>query len=81
MSETPRPSVIQPLQSVSSSSGANRCTVPPGDAKALAGAVRGLIREQARARALGRAGRRYVQEQLAWPQVAGRWLDALEALS
>lgn len=53
---------------------------PPGDAQALAQAIRGLIKNPTQAEALGRAGRAFVQEHLAWPQVAGRWLDALEAL-
>lgn len=54
---------------------------PPGDAAALAAAVRGLIAEPQRARAMGEEGRRFAAAELSWPAVAGRWLAGLEALA
>ncbi len=52
--------------------------VPPGDATALAAAVRGLIDEPARARALGEAARARVRERFTWQAVAARF-EALYA--
>ncbi len=37
--------------------------VPPGDAGALAGAIQTLLNDPVRARAMGQAGRRRVEEQ------------------
>jgi glycosyltransferase involved in cell wall biosynthesis len=51
--------------------------VPPADAKALAGAISSLLKDEARRAAMGEAGRRRVLERgYLWPQVA-RSLAAL----
>jgi glycosyltransferase involved in cell wall biosynthesis len=46
--------------------------VPPGDDIALTGAVAALLRDPARARAMGERGRRRVARQFLWSHVAGR---------
>jgi glycosyltransferase involved in cell wall biosynthesis len=51
--------------------------VAPGDAAALAEAVRALARDRARARRLGSAARAWVAEERTWAAVAERVLDAL----
>jgi len=45
-------------------------TVPPGDAEALAGALAGVLREPARARARVRDAQRFIRQRLAWDRVA-----------
>lgn len=46
--------------------------VPPGDADALAEAIRSLARDRDRAVRLGRAGRQHVQERFSWAAVIGK---------
>ena len=46
--------------------------VPPGDVHALAGAIRNLAADSARAAALGQGGRELVQREFAWPVIVGR---------
>lgn len=53
---------------------------PPGDALALAQAVRRLIAEEGLGDRLGRAGRAWVVEQASWQQLVGRWLDRLDEI-
>ncbi len=57
--------------------------VPPGDARALAAAVRGLLGDPARAAAFGNAGRRRVEAHFSWDRIADRTLavyhDAISA--
>jgi alpha-maltose-1-phosphate synthase len=55
--------------------------VPRGDASALAGALVELLEAPERARALGAAGRRRVEETLNWDAVVGRMAPALEQVS
>lgn len=52
--------------------------VPPGDAAALAGAIRDCMRSPDRARALAEAGRAHVKREFGWPEVIRR-LKALYA--
>ena len=49
--------------------------VPPGDAAALAGAVRRLLADPERAPRFGRAGRRRVEEHFSWAVIAERTLE------
>jgi glycosyltransferase involved in cell wall biosynthesis len=49
--------------------------VPPGDSNALAGALRGLIDDPARAHAIGRAGRRLVQQGYSFDRMVGSFDD------
>jgi glycosyltransferase involved in cell wall biosynthesis len=57
--------------------------VPPGDAEAMAGAVSWLAEHRAQGRAMGRAGRKYVEENFHRAALAARlekvMLDAVEA--
>jgi starch synthase len=46
--------------------------VPPGDAGALARAMNAVLADPARAVAMGRAGRRRVEERFGWDAVAAR---------
>lgn len=46
--------------------------VPPADPAALAGALRRLLLDRDRARAMGQAGRRRVEERFSWASVAAR---------
>src|SRR2546427_241939 len=55
--------------------GVSGLLVPPGDAAALAAAVRRLGDDPALARRLGEAGRRRLREQFSWPAIVQRWLD------
>ena len=52
--------------------------VAPGDAGALAGAIRRLLDDPARARALGESARHRAQAELSWDQVAERILLLLQ---
>jgi glycosyltransferase involved in cell wall biosynthesis len=52
--------------------------VAPGDAAALAQALRALSRDRPRARRLGSAARAWVAEERTWAAVAERVLDALQ---
>jgi starch synthase len=47
--------------------------VPPGDAAALAGALRRLLDEPDLARKLGEAGRRRLHEHFSWEAITARW--------
>ena len=49
--------------------------VPPGDERALADALVGLLEDEPRRRALGEAGRRLAEERYAWERIAGRLLE------
>jgi glycosyltransferase involved in cell wall biosynthesis len=51
--------------------------VPPGDAHALADALRALCRDRAGARRMGSAARAWVAAERSWTAVAGRVLEAL----
>lgn len=55
--------------------------VPAGDVAALRSALSQLLADPERARAMGEAGRRSVQERFAWPRVAQRWEALLAAAS
>jgi glycosyltransferase involved in cell wall biosynthesis len=55
--------------------GVSGLLVPPGDADALAAAVRRVRDDPALARRLGEAGRRRLREQFSWPTIVQRWLD------
>jgi glycosyltransferase involved in cell wall biosynthesis len=46
--------------------------VPPGRPDALAAAIRRVLEDPARGRAMGRAGRRRVEERFSWASVAER---------
>jgi L-malate glycosyltransferase len=46
--------------------------VPPGDARALAAALRELLADHVLGRAMGEHNRRVVEERYAWPRVVGR---------
>ena len=46
--------------------------VPPGNAQALAAALRTLLEDPGRARAMGKAGRKRVEERFSWASVAAR---------
>jgi glycosyltransferase involved in cell wall biosynthesis len=47
--------------------------VPPGDAAALAAALRRVLDEPGLARKLGEAGRRRLHEQFSWEAITARW--------
>jgi starch synthase len=57
--------------------------VPPGDGAALSGALRGALADPARARRMGEAGRRRVEDHFSWDRIAERTLavygDAIAA--
>ena len=55
--------------------------VPPGDAAALADAIRRLATDPAFASALGRAGRAHLQAEFSWPAIVRRWLAVYASLS
>lgn len=55
--------------------------VPPEDPVALAGAIRYLLDNPVEARRLGANGRRYVEDNLSWTTLVGRWLGELEERS
>jgi glycosyltransferase involved in cell wall biosynthesis len=52
-------------------------TVPPGDAEALAQAVRELATDGERARRLGANGRRLAEQAYSWDTIVGHWLAEL----
>jgi glycosyltransferase involved in cell wall biosynthesis len=52
--------------------------VPPGDAAALASAVRSVVASPSRAREMGAHGRDYVLTHLSWPALVTRWVAAVE---
>jgi glycosyltransferase involved in cell wall biosynthesis len=60
--------------------GVSGLLVPPGDADALAAAVRRLRDDPALARRLGEAGRRRLREQFSWEAIVRRWLDLYTAV-
>src|SRR2546430_71447 len=60
--------------------GVSGLLVPPGDADALAAAVRRLRDDPVLARRLGDAGRRRLREQFSWPAIVRRWLDVYTGL-
>ena len=60
--------------------GVSGLLVPPGDAEALAAAVRRLRDDPALARGLGEAGRRRLREQFGWQAIVQRWLDLYAAV-
>lgn len=60
--------------------GENGMLVPPGDAVSLAGAVASLLREPARAAAMGAAARETIERRFANADIADRWLDAYDLL-
>lgn len=53
---------------------------PPGDAGALARAIHALLDDPARRAAMGRAGRRRVEESLAWDRQTAGYLQAIGSL-
>jgi glycosyltransferase involved in cell wall biosynthesis len=60
--------------------GVSGLLVPPGDADALAAAIRRVRDDPALARGLGEAGRRRLREQFNWPAIVQRWLDVYTGL-
>jgi glycosyltransferase involved in cell wall biosynthesis len=59
------------------SDGETGLLVPPRDASALAAALGELLREPARARAMGAAGRQRLQARYGWTRAAGEMIGAL----
>ena len=55
--------------------------VPPGDAAALAGAMRRLRAERQSLGPLGAAGRSFVERHFGWESAAARWEDLLERVA
>jgi colanic acid biosynthesis glycosyl transferase WcaI len=53
--------------------------VPPGDADAIAQAVRELVADPERARRLGANGRALAEREYGWDAIVGRWLADLGA--
>lgn len=51
---------------------------PPGDGAALAGAVRSLLADPARAERLGAAGRSWVEEHASWTRLVADWEEQLD---
>ena len=60
--------------------GRNGVLVPPGDAAALAGAVRRLMGDAAAARAMGEAGRADVRAGFSWEVIVGRLVEVYEGV-
>src|SRR6266566_2788274 len=60
--------------------GVSGLLVPPGDAAALAAAVRRLRDDPDLARRLGEGGRRRLREQFNWPAIVRRWLELYAGL-
>jgi glycosyltransferase involved in cell wall biosynthesis len=54
--------------------------VPRADVQALASALGDLLRDPSRARAMGRAGRQYVESQLSARQHADHFLSAFRTI-
>ena len=55
--------------------------VPPGDAGALAMALRSLIDDPGRARGLAEAAQRMMAERFSWPAITARWLAVYERVT
>ena len=53
--------------------------VAPGDPKLLADAVLRLARDPQLSRELGENGYRFVEQNLQWSHLVGRWLEQLAA--
>jgi len=60
--------------------GVSGLLVPPGDADALAAALRRVGDDPALAHRLGESGRRRLREQFSWPAIVQRWLDLYAGL-
>jgi len=60
--------------------GVSGLLVPPGDADALAAALRRVGDDPALAHRLGQSGRRRLREQFSWPAIVQRWLDLYAGL-
>ena len=60
--------------------GVSGLLVPRGDVEALTAAVRGLLRDEARAREMGAAARRRVAENFGYEKTAERYLDLIRRL-
>jgi len=71
------PVVASRLEPIDAMLGGTGELVAPGDADALAGAIRRLLDDPVRAHALGEAARRRAQTQLSWDRVAERILALL----
>lgn len=52
---------------------------PPGDAAALAGAVKTIIANPDMAAQMGASGRKYIEDNLSWPLLVSDWLRQLES--
>ena len=78
-----RPVVAADIDAVRST--VERCSggslVPVDDALALAAAVGGLLKDPARAREAGEAGRRLVEAEYTWPAIVDGWEVHLRALA
>jgi glycosyltransferase involved in cell wall biosynthesis len=61
--------------------GQNGFLVPPGDAGALAGAIRACVENPERARALGAQGRVDVEQGFSWPVIAERLKTLYQSVS
>jgi phosphatidylinositol alpha-mannosyltransferase len=55
-------------------------TVPAGDAVALTNAVAGLVEDEPRREAMGRAARSLAVERYAWPRIAERLVEVYESV-
>jgi starch synthase len=55
--------------------------VPPGDAEALAAALNALLRDPARAQAMGQAGRKRAVAEFGWPAIAAQTAALYEELA
>ena len=55
--------------------GVTGVSVPAGDAEALAAAIRTLLEDPARCRAMGEAGARRIRERFSWRRTAEETLD------
>jgi glycosyltransferase involved in cell wall biosynthesis len=54
---------------------------PPGDVEGLAQAIHALLDDPVRRTAMGRAGRRRVEESLAWDRQASGYLQVIDRLA
>jgi len=68
---TPNEMIVEP--------GVSGLLVQPGDAAALAGALKRLASEPALAARLGEAGRRRLRERFTWEAIARRWEEVYNA--
>ena len=57
------------------------CSSPPGDAAALADAVAGLLEDEPRRVAMGRAARAHAEERYSWSDVARRLEETYERVA